>query len=166
MTAVVPAVKVEAIAEAVRQAWTEESGRRIIHCVGRFTGADWDLGSVVQQISQARDVRWFPQRSHSLGVKTVANSFWHFDVQVPIRMRVYDLGDEQNVPPSHVWGLSDHTAPDNEQDAYVWGRVKGRGGQQWKGYKNGGKVYLDWPELLRRWGPLTVEMVDPEWKPQ
>lgn len=161
-----PATKVEAIAEAVRQAWPEESGRRIIHTIGRFTGADWDVGSVIQAITRARALRWVPGRSHSLDVRTTDERTWHFGIQPPLRLRVYDMGDERTVPPPQVWGLSDYTAPDNEQDAYVWGRVTGRNGYEWKGYKNGGKVYLDWPELLRRWGPLTVEMIDPEWKPR
>lgn len=67
---------------------------------------------------------------------------------------------EQHEPDDDVIGVDDHTAPDNEQDGYTWGRVHkaGEGGphSEWKGYKNGGKVYLDWPELVRRWGPLTV----------
>lgn len=29
----------------------------------------------------------------------------------------------------------------------------------WKGYKDGGKEYLSWPELVRRWGPLTEKTI-------
>lgn len=38
-------------------------------------------------------------------------------------------------------------------DSPEWHRTTSRG---WKGYKDGGKEYLSWPELVRRWGPLTL----------
>jgi hypothetical protein len=41
-----------------------------------------------------------------------------------------------------------------EEDSPEWHRTMD--GQEWKGYKGGGKDYLSWPELVRRWGPLTV----------
>lgn len=41
-----------------------------------------------------------------------------------------------------------------EEDSPEWHRTMD--GQEWKGHKGGGKDYLTWPELVRRWGPLTV----------
>ena len=35
-----------------------------------------------------------------------------------------------------------------------WGRTISNG---WKGYDNGDKVYLDWDELTRRYGPLREQ---------
>ncbi len=72
--------------------------------------------------------------------------------------RRWDVGSEH--PPVDVQVLADHTAEDDvrdDQDSWTWGRVSApdAGGAVWKGYKNGGKVYLDWAELVRRWGPLA-----------
>jgi hypothetical protein len=63
----------------------------------------------------------------------------------------YDQGDPEPVP--EVIGVLDYTAPahPDDQDSDRWGRTQ----HGWKGYKNGSKVYLDWPELVRRWGPVT-----------
>lgn len=69
-------------------------------------------------------------------------------------IRTWDIGDPE--PPDDVIGVSDYTAPDSDTsydpDAPTWGRTAQHG---WKGYKNGGKTYLDWAELVRRWGPVT-----------
>lgn len=53
--------------------------------------------------------------------------------------------------PEGVLVVNDDT--DNEgEDSNRWGRTFDG---QWKGYKDGGKVYLEWAELERRWGPIT-----------
>lgn len=71
--------------------------------------------------------------------------------------RAWDQGDEATPPPPEVIAVFDYTAPTASDgvDSAAWGRVVGSEGREWKGYKNGGKVYLSWPELLRRWGPVT-----------
>lgn len=73
--------------------------------------------------------------------------------------RRFDVGSDQ---PDDVVIMADHTAEGmvrDDHDSWTWGRVsapdRSGGGSVWKGYKNGGKVYLDWLELLRRWGPLA-----------
>lgn len=38
-------------------------------------------------------------------------------------------------------------------DQAEWHRT---GGGDWKGYKDGGKTYLSWAELVRRWGPVRL----------
>jgi hypothetical protein len=70
--------------------------------------------------------------------------------------RVWDMGDPE--PPADVIGVKDDIADDYEYasgDSPHWGRVTGPMAGHWKGYKDGGKRYLEWPELLRRWGPVT-----------
>ncbi len=72
--------------------------------------------------------------------------------------RTWDVGDPE---PDGVTAVHDHTHTpwdhgDWDRDSSRWGRtVNG----EWKGYKNGGKAYLDWAELVRRWGPV-VEIPD------
>lgn len=87
---------------------------------------------------------------------------WPHGVTAPPEPHVWDLGADENPPPAEVIGVFDYTGPERDfedPDDSRWGRVSApdpvTGGAVWKGYKNGGKVYLDWPELLRRWGPLT-----------
>lgn len=53
--------------------------------------------------------------------------------------------------PEGVQIVSDDTDDDGD-DSSRWARTMDG---QWKGYKNGGKVYLEWVELERRWGPIT-----------
>lgn len=54
--------------------------------------------------------------------------------------------------PEGVQVVNDDT--DNEgEDQNRWARTNN--GTGWKGYKNGGSVYLEWEELERRWGPIT-----------
>jgi hypothetical protein len=66
----------------------------------------------------------------------------------------WDTGDQP--PDDTVIGLCDYTdGQDCNGCSNAWGRVTGRNGE-WKGYKDGGKVYLDWAELTRRWGPLVA----------
>gem|GEM_PF-5460742 len=62
--------------------------------------------------------------------------------------RTWDIGDPE---PDGVQGVRDHTH-DCDQDNPEWHRTYDG---EWKGYKDGGKVYLDWAELTRRWGPVT-----------
>lgn len=65
--------------------------------------------------------------------------------------RSWDIGDPE---PENVGSVHDYTHPANpeDHDSARWGRTY-QG--EWKGYKNGGSVYLDWAELVRRWGPVT-----------
>ncbi len=62
--------------------------------------------------------------------------------------RIWDIGDAE---PEDVSVVLDGTDSDGE-DNPDWGRTYD---SDWKGYKNGGKVYLDWAELVRRWGPVS-----------
>lgn len=62
--------------------------------------------------------------------------------------RIWDIGDPE---PEGVLAVTDGTDTDGE-DSDTWGHTHSG---EWKGYKNGGKIYLDWPELVRRWGPVT-----------
>ena len=63
----------------------------------------------------------------------------------------WDIGDPE--PPADVLAVNDGTDNDGE-DSPSWGRTYDG---DWKGYKNGGKVYLSWSELVRRWGPVRIE---------
>lgn len=54
--------------------------------------------------------------------------------------------------PADVLAVDDGTDGDCEGCSSSWGRTHDG---QWKGYKDGGKCYLDEAELLRRWGPVT-----------
>ena len=69
--------------------------------------------------------------------------------------RRWRMGDAP--PPEDVTCVADHTAEgraQDDKDGWTWGRVIGDQ-DEWKGYKNGGKIYLDWAELVRRWGPVA-----------
>ena len=61
----------------------------------------------------------------------------------------WDMGSGE--PPEEVQAVLDYTAEGEGEDSPHWGRTR----SGWKGYKDGGKVYLDWPELVRRWGPVA-----------
>lgn len=61
--------------------------------------------------------------------------------------RGWDIGDPE---PEGVGSVHDGTDGD-EGCSPSWGRTYDG---EWKGYKDGGKVYLDWAELVRRWGPV------------
>lgn len=77
--------------EAARsQAFTVDSsesadfGRQLIHCRGRFTGADWDLDAVLAEIESAADVAWSESFSgHDLAVTTPKGQPWRFQVSKP-----------------------------------------------------------------------------------
>jgi hypothetical protein len=87
--------------DAVRaQAWDEgetcptckgegrvRPGRRVVHCRGSFTGADWDEAAVVEAIEKARDVSWLAAGigDHNLHVLTTDGKVWRFQVQPPDR---------------------------------------------------------------------------------
>ena len=70
--------------------------------------------------------------------------------------RTFDMGDPE---PEDV-----HSVVDYREDGYdpeypegwhpYWGRTEHHG---WKGYTDGGKTYLEWDELVRRFGPLHEE---------
>ena len=71
--------------------------------------------------------------------------------------RTWDLGDPE--PGEDVLSVLDYTDEGYQPNGWErddnprWGRTyDGR----WKGYK-GGKIYLSWDELTRRWGPLQED---------
>jgi hypothetical protein len=69
---------------------------------------------------------------------------------MPEPTRRWDIGDPE---PEGVTAVRDYTDGDDCCSS-GWGRtVRG----EWKGYKDGGKTYLDWAELVRRWGPVEVD---------
>lgn len=63
--------------------------------------------------------------------------------------RSWDIGDPE---PDGVGSVDDGTDSDSNEASSSWGRTFHG---EWKGYKDGGKIYLDWAELVRRWGPVT-----------
>ena len=67
--------------------------------------------------------------------------------------RTWDLGDPE---PEGVTEVNDFTAEDVDAESSNhpgWGKTNN--GRGWKGYKDGGKTYMEWDELVRRYGPLT-----------
>jgi hypothetical protein len=70
--------------------------------------------------------------------------------ELPSMPGVWDIGDPE---PEGVNAVVDDSDPDGD-DSPRWGRTVRDG--DWKGYKNGGKVYLSWAELVRRWGPVRL----------
>lgn len=70
--------------------------------------------------------------------------------------RVFDIGDPE---PEDVLRLVDYRKEALHPGylggwAPYWGRTYSG---QWKGYTDGGKTYLMWDELVRRYGPLHEE---------
>ncbi len=65
----------------------------------------------------------------------------------------WDVGDPE--PPPDVIGVRDYTDGDCDGCSPHWGRTVNDPGT-WKGYKDGGKVYLSWADLTRHWGPVTA----------
>jgi hypothetical protein len=66
--------------DAVReQAFTDPHGRRIVHCRGRMTGADWDAEEVVRVIENAEEVQWVEGGGHDLAVLE-GKMIWRFQV--------------------------------------------------------------------------------------
>jgi len=64
--------------------------------------------------------------------------------------RAWDINDPE---PEGVGSVRDHTYdPADDEGNWHWGRTTDG---DWKGYKDGYKVYLGWDELVRRWGPVT-----------
>ncbi|GAB3251516.1 hypothetical protein [Kineosporia babensis] len=69
---------------------------------------------------------------------------------IPVAPRqpgAWDIGDPE---PEGVTGLVDETDGCDGCSPH-WGKTDSG---EYKGYKDGGKVYLSWAELVRRWGPL------------
>lgn len=65
--------------------------------------------------------------------------------------RTWDIGDPE---PEGVGSVLDFT--DGYDDAHPsWGRTHDG---WWKGYKDGGKTYVQWDELVRRYGPVTEDL--------
>lgn len=62
----------------------------------------------------------------------------------------WDMGDPE---PDDVTHVVDEFATEDDDDSPHWYRTYNG---DWKGYKNGGSAYLDWPELVRRWGPVEA----------
>lgn len=87
--------RTEFIDAAKAQAWTvadpesQDHGRTLVHCRGGFTGADWDLDSVIETIESAQSVEWDTDSfsgkvfGHQLAVLTVDGMAWRFDVRAP-----------------------------------------------------------------------------------
>lgn len=69
--------------------------------------------------------------------------------------RTWDIGSPE---PEGVGSVNDYTHPTDpeDHDSANWGRTYSG---DWKGYKNGNGVYLNWAELVRRWGPVTARDV-------
>lgn len=67
---------------------------------------------------------------------------------------MWDIGDPP--PPADVIAVWDCMSEFGDDDASRWGRTTRNtdGWGDWKGYKDGSKVYLPWAELVRRWGPV------------
>lgn len=65
-------------------------------------------------------------------------------------VRIWDMGDPE--PPEGVIGVVSmcEIFDDEDDGRMVFGRTKQFG---WKSYLNG-KIYLDWPEVVRRFGPV------------
>ncbi|GGG04189.1 hypothetical protein GCM10007304_17900 [Rhodococcoides trifolii] len=61
--------------------------------------------------------------------------------------------DSQPEPERHVLAV-ESDIEDQYGEPIRFGRTTD--GHWWKGYVNGGKVYLTWPELVRRYGALQV----------
>lgn len=61
------------------------------------------------------------------------------------------MGDPE---PENIVMLNDDSSADCDCSSSAWSRTYTPG--EWKGYKDGGKVYLQWDELTRRYGPLTA----------
>lgn len=58
--------------------------RPIVHCVGSFTGADWDLESAVALVEQAARIEWVSNwADHELAVEEVDGKRWHFSIRRP-----------------------------------------------------------------------------------
>lgn len=67
--------------------------------------------------------------------------------------RTWDIGDSQPEGVTIVRDYSWEGYEVGDPDQPEW-HLTVRG-SEWKGYKGGFKAYLDWPELVRRWGPVT-----------
>ena len=70
--------------------------------------------------------------------------------------RTFDMGDPE---PEDVQKLVDYRVDDYEPDcpegwSPYWSRTEHHG---WKGYTDGGKSYIRWDELARRYGPLSEQ---------
>lgn len=64
------------------------------------------------------------------------------------------MGDPE---PEDVQQLVDYRADVYDADEGwhpYWGRTKHHG---WKGYTDGDRTYIEWDELVRRYGPLREE---------
>lgn len=61
-----------------------ETGRRMVHCSGGFTGADWTVESVLACIRTAREVGWVDGfNRHHLRVIDADGKQWTFQVPKP-----------------------------------------------------------------------------------
>lgn len=65
--------------------------------------------------------------------------------------RVWYMGDPE--PPEDVIGVVSmcEIFDDDDDGRMVFGRTLKSG---WKSYLNGGKIYLGWDEVVRRFGPV------------
>lgn len=81
----------QAAAEALRTAAfrvddldSEDYGRVLIHCMGSFTGADWDLDDALGLLSKAQRVGWVDHLfDHDLLIVDADGRRWHFNAKRP-----------------------------------------------------------------------------------
>lgn len=68
-------------------------------------------------------------------------------------MTAYDMGDPE---PSDVESVIDYRTHNfDPRYDFCWDPQWVRTSRGWKGLENGNKVYLEWEELTRRYGPLS-----------
>lgn len=65
--------------------------------------------------------------------------------------RTWDIGDAD--PGRGVTSVATVEIDDEDCRPIRFGRTYSD--DEWKGYDRGGKVYLSWAELVRRYGPIT-----------
>ena len=65
--------------------------------------------------------------------------------------RTWDIGDAE---PTDIYVVFDDFGEDWGDNSPRWARTFTPG--EWKGYK-GGKTYMDWDDLVRRFGPVREE---------
>lgn len=61
---------------------------------------------------------------------------------------VWDIGDPE---PEDVWGVLSDFVDDDYDNPILFGKTYDG---EWKTYLNGGKMYLDWDDVVRRFGPV------------
>lgn len=68
-------------------ATTLDDGRRVVHRMGSFTGADYDLDAAIADVRAAQDVQWVQDIfDHDLAV-LIDDRIWRFNATRPHRAR-------------------------------------------------------------------------------